>query len=1138
MGKICCLPPLSPFQIMAMQAGLLKVVPQAVLDLLTWQELEKKVCGDPEVTVDALKRLTRFEDFEPQDTRVQYFWEALNNFTNEDRSRFLRFVTGRSRLPARIYIYPDKMGSETTDALPESSTCSSTLFLPNYATKHLVFSTGKYSNDSSSLSLFFFLPPIPRAKVCEEKLRYAAYNCVAIDTDMSPWEDAMKAGGEAPHQVLGRLRFLLQCSECFRRAQALPPALCYVPREVQYKICKDPSAAAAAAARSLLSVWDSPGPARGGKRAARATIEVRKGGCLRATGEEYCNGAGLWVKLSKDGMCLQEQLEEYTGTHDLEEGWVLARRFGERGDKLVPVDSLQRIQYQHQTLGVDYRPAVSWEQVVDLTYSMRLGEMPRLLTEHDEAAVQKFRFVPPGWTYEHDMELGCFLYDHNEKRLQHVDCTKEHINSIEVSSQMEDCVAAHLTDNLTYTFWESNGPPGQHWVRLNMKKGTIVKRLWLMLDGQSNSYVPRRVAVYGGTPSRLQHLRTVLINENSYQNVCILRDMKTHMPVLEIRFLECRDQGYNVRLQGIKIMSFWEWDLILNADMFQPARLVRYPLLEGVDADVLYRRAVLIQRFVQVLESILSYLIPLSEDSIGTFNALRSMKPFLLLSKQSETLIAHCLQSSESSAPHTVPKLYINRLLAREHRANPMLDPSCRNAVFTQLYDGLRSSKNNQPLDYRGGMCMGLLLPHRWPLTYSQWWECDFITEGIIDNGGGFRDSLSDVSEELCPSSSDVPVPLPFFVRTSNQANSSSDTRDMYVPNPSCKDFPKYEWIGQLMGAALRSKEFLSLSLPALVWKQLAGEEVSWSKDFATVDSELVKLLEVLERVDKEGFEFMFGRELTYTTVLSDQRMVELIPNGSNTAVRYEDRKEFIRLVQKARLEESKEQVTLSSGVDRTAREPCSCGKTSWWLPKCVPQLQLGGFFVHPMPRMSMYPGDPIWSPVVTVPRAPGGCPGLRLAVVTWSSSCVPQIAAICAGLLRVVPQPVLDLLTWQQMEKRICGDPEITVAELQKFIKFDDFTPDDTRIKYFLEALNNFTSEDLSRFLKFVTGRSRLPVQIHVYPERSNLDALDLMPQACTCSCTFFLPNYSSAKVCEELLRYAVYNCMSIDTDKNPWDE
>lgn len=86
---------------------------------------------------------------------------------------------------------------------------------------------------------------------------------------------------------------------------------------------------------------------------------------------------------------------------------------------------------------------------------------------------------------------------------------------------------------------------------------------------------------------------------------------------------------------------------------------------------------------------------------------------------------------------------------------------------------------------------------------------------------------------------------------------------------------------------------------------------------FTVVKSELsdqVKLLEVMEMMDKDTFEFKFGNELTYTTVLSDQRMVELIPNGSNTVVKYEDRKEFIRLVRKARLEESKEQVMPSSG--------------------------------------------------------------------------------------------------------------------------------------------------------------------------------------------------------------------------------
>lgn len=68
-------------------------------------------------------------------------------------------------------------------------------------------------------------------------------------------------------------------------------------------------------------------------------------------------------------------------------------------------------------------------------------------------------------------------------------------------------------------------------------------------------------------------------------------------PCMQHRCPFLAEQGYNVRLRGIKIKSFWEWDLILNADIFQPARLVRYPLLEGVDTDVLYRRAVLIQRY-------------------------------------------------------------------------------------------------------------------------------------------------------------------------------------------------------------------------------------------------------------------------------------------------------------------------------------------------------------------------------------------------------------------------------------------------------------------------------------------------------------------------------------------------------------
>lgn len=38
-----------------------------------------------------------------QDNRVKFFWEAINNFSNEERSKFVRFVTGRKRLPVKIY---------------------------------------------------------------------------------------------------------------------------------------------------------------------------------------------------------------------------------------------------------------------------------------------------------------------------------------------------------------------------------------------------------------------------------------------------------------------------------------------------------------------------------------------------------------------------------------------------------------------------------------------------------------------------------------------------------------------------------------------------------------------------------------------------------------------------------------------------------------------------------------------------------------------------------------------------------------------------------------------------------------------------------------------------------------------------
>ncbi|KAJ7383020.1 hypothetical protein OS493_031190, partial [Desmophyllum pertusum] len=303
--------------------------------------------------------------------------------------------------------------------------------------------------------------------------------------------------------------------------------------------------------------------------------------------------------------------------------------------------------------------------------------------------------------------------------------------------------------------------------------------------------------------------------------------------------------------------------------------------------------------FTELLDSVLHYLLPSWNYSAGSFKDLEAIRQLLPLSKHRTVLIEKVIRESQSGSPAHMPKLFINRRSAAEHRADPKQDPDAKHSIVTQLYEGLKQEKCGVKLDYR------------WSARYDQWWECKFVSEGIIDQGGGFRDSLADMAEELCPSSVDAPIPVPFFIRSPNQLHDTSNVnRDAYMPNSSCKQFSKFEWIGMLMGACLRSnREHLVLSLPSFVWRQLVGEKVTWSRDFVTVDSAQVKLLESLESSDKDSFNMKFGGVLTYTAVLSDNTLVNLVPGGADKFVDYEDRTEYIRLVRNCRMCEGKMQI-------------------------------------------------------------------------------------------------------------------------------------------------------------------------------------------------------------------------------------
>lgn len=146
-------------QVAAVREGMSWIIPVPLLSLLTAKQLEQMVCGMPEISVEVLKKVVRYREVDEQHQLVQWFWHTLEEFSNEERVLFMRFVSGRSRLPANTADISQRFQimkvDRPYDSLPTSQTCFFQLRLPPY---------------SSQL-------------VMAERLRYAINNCRSIDMD-------------------------------------------------------------------------------------------------------------------------------------------------------------------------------------------------------------------------------------------------------------------------------------------------------------------------------------------------------------------------------------------------------------------------------------------------------------------------------------------------------------------------------------------------------------------------------------------------------------------------------------------------------------------------------------------------------------------------------------------------------------------------------------------------------------------------------------------------------------------------------------------------------------------------------------------------------------------------------------------
>lgn len=132
-------------QLQHLMAGVFEVIPQELILVFDYQELELVLCGVPAIDVDDWKAHTQVSDELPEEV-LEWFWEIVEAFSDEERARLLQFTTGSSRVPVqgfkaltsydgRICHFTLKAVPYPENAYPRAHTCFNRIDLPVYKSK-------------------------------------------------------------------------------------------------------------------------------------------------------------------------------------------------------------------------------------------------------------------------------------------------------------------------------------------------------------------------------------------------------------------------------------------------------------------------------------------------------------------------------------------------------------------------------------------------------------------------------------------------------------------------------------------------------------------------------------------------------------------------------------------------------------------------------------------------------------------------------------------------------------------------------------------------------------------------------------------------------------------------------------------
>lgn len=114
-------------------------------------------------------------------------------------------------------------------------------------------------------------------------------------------------------------------------------------------------------------------------------------------------------------------------------------------------------------------------------------------------------------------------------------------------------------------------------------------------------------------------------------------------------------------------------------------------------------------------------------------------------------------------------------------------------------------------------------------------------------------------------------------------------------------------------------------------------------------------------------------------------------------------------------------------------------------------------------------------------------------------------------------------------MEVSICGEAIIDLELLRQNTSYG-CNQNAKKVKWFWKCLEDYDNYHRTLYLRFVYGRSRLPLTSADFTDKHEIcdsyDSIDSMPQSHTCFFQLDIPNYPSYAVLKEKLTYAIIHC------------